>query len=146
MLRHLERRVGADDAPDALAEVMVVVWRRAGELPDDDRARMWLFGIARHVVFNVDRSRQRRWALADRLRGEPGPLAAAPADEGAEVRDALARLAPDLAELVTLVHWDGFTLAEAAELLGLAPTTVRSRYARAKEQLRAALAPAAPVG
>lgn len=141
LLAYLQRRVGVDDAPDLLGETMTVAWRRVGELPDDaERARMWLFGIARNTLLNHRRGERRRWALADRLRSQTSRAAAAPpADEGAEVRDAIDRLGPDLAELVRLVHWERMTLAQAAELLGVPDSTARTRYARAKEQLRQAL-------
>jgi len=141
LLAYLQRRVGLDDAPDLLGETMVVAWRRVRELPaEPERARMWLFGIARGTVLNHVRGERRRWALADRIRSDAGRDAASPAaDEGAEVRDALARLDPELAELVRLVHWERFTIAEAAEVLGLAASTARGRYAKAKEALRAAL-------
>lgn len=46
-------------------------------------------------------------------------------------------------ELVMLIHWDGFTVVEAAELLGLNPSTARGRYSAARQTLRAALAEAA---
>ena len=39
-----------------------------------------------------------------------------------------------------LIHWDGFSVAEAAEILGLNASTARGRYAAAREQLRQALA------
>ena len=69
VLAYLQRRVGLDDAPDLLGETMVVAWRRAEDLPDDpERARMWLFGIARGTLRNHTRGERRRWALADRLR------------------------------------------------------------------------------
>lgn len=42
-------------------------------------------------------------------------------------------------ELVTLVHWDGLTLAQAASLIGMNPSTARTRYARAKERLASRL-------
>lgn len=147
LLAYLARRVGADDAPDLLGETMVVAWRRVRQLPEDrERARMWLFGVARGTLLNHARGQRRRWALADRLRGQVGETAAAPAaDVGAEVRDAIARLEPDLAEIVRLVHWDGFRLADAAELLGLPASTVRGRYQRAKADLRAALSVEAPL-
>lgn len=61
------------------------------------------------------------------------------ADEGAEVRDAIARLDPDLAEIVQLVHWERLSLAEAAEVVGIPASTARGRYQRAKERLRSAL-------
>ena len=73
--------------------------------------------------------------------GTPTASDAAPAsDDGAEVRDAIARLAPELAELIRLVHWDGLTLAEAAEVMEIPASTARGRYQRAKQELRDALA------
>lgn len=141
LLAYLQRRAGIDDAPDLLGETMVVAWRRAGSLPEDpERARMWLFGIARGTLLNHARGERRRWALADRIRGNQGTDAAAPpADAGTDVRDAIDRLDAGLAELVRLVHWERLSLVEAAELLGIPASTARGRYAKAKEELRAAL-------
>ncbi|UNK69387.1 RNA polymerase sigma factor [Microbacterium sp. H1-D42] len=147
LLAYLEWRVGADDAPDLLGETMVVAWRRVKELPKDaERARMWLFGIARGTLLNHQRGQRRRWALADRIRLQVCESPTAPAaDEGAEVRDAIDRLDPDLAELVRLVHWERLSIADAAELLGIPASTARGRYQRAKEELRAALRVGAPL-
>ena len=141
LLAYLERRVGPDDAPDLLGETMVVAWRRVAELPGDtERARMWLFGIARGTLLNHARGLRRRWALADRIRLQVREAASAPpADEGADVRDAIDRLEPDLAELIRLVHWEGMSISDAAELLGIPASTARGRYQRAKDALRAAL-------
>jgi len=145
LLAYFERRAARDDAADLLAEVMLTVWRRADQLPADPvRARMWLFVTARNVLANAERSSRRRWRLANRLRvmlGSPTPSSpASDPGEGAEVRDAIARLSPELAELVRLVHWDGLTLAEAAEVMEIPASTARGRYQRAKQELRAALA------
>jgi RNA polymerase sigma factor (sigma-70 family) len=147
LLAYLARRTNADDAPDLLGETMVAAWRHVRKLPDDaERARMWLFGIARGTLQNHARGERRRWALADRIRGHAGlDLAAPAADAGSEVRDAIDRLEPDLAELVRLVHWDRLSLTDAAELLGIPASTARGRYQRAKEHLRAALSVDAPL-
>lgn len=147
ILSYLERRVGADDAPDLLGETMVVAWRRSPELPEDaERARMWLFGVARGALLNHARGSHRRWALADRIRLQLRENAAAPpSDAGAEVRDAIARLDPDLAEIVRLVHWEGFTLVEVGEVIGIPASTARGRYQKAKAELRAALSIEAPL-
>lgn len=140
VLAYLQRRAGLDSAEDLLGDVLVVVWRRRGDLPaDPERARMWLFGIARGVLLNHVRGLRRQCALVVRAvssadaRTAPGP------DVGSEVRDALDRIDADLAELVRLVHWEKMTLVEAAELLAIPASTARTRYARAKELLRAAL-------
>ena len=141
LLAYLQRRVGWDEAPDLLGETMVVAWRRVDDLPGDpEQARMWLFGIARNTLLNHARGERRRWALADRIRGNSSAETVAPAaDHGSEVRDAIARLDVDHRELVQLVHWERMTIAQAAELLGISDSTARTRYARAKDQLRAAL-------
>lgn len=147
ILGYLSRRVGHDDAPDLLGETMVVAWRRVSELPQDpELARMWLFGIARGTLQNHARGQRRRWALADRIRVQiRNDATAPPSDAGAEVRDAIERLDADLGELVRLIHWDGFSIVDAAELLGIPASTARGRYQRAKEQLRATLSIEAPL-
>ena len=60
------------------------------------------------------------------------------------VRDAVAHLPDHLRELVQLVHWDGFTVTEAAHILGLSPSTTRSQYGSAKSHLRDVLAATEP--
>lgn len=144
LLSYLSRRVGVEDAPDLLGETFATTWRRAGDVPaDPEQARMWLFGIARGALQNHRRGERRRWALAERVRANASLCAAPAADEHIEVRDAIARLEPDLAELIQLVHWDGMSIAEAAQIVGIPASTARSRYQRAKEQLRTALSMAA---
>lgn len=143
ILGYFTHRVGRDDAADLLAETMMTAWRRSAALPaQEDQARMWLFGIARNVLANANRSERRRLRLANRLRLMIGDHSYSPApDSGSEVRDAVDRLPSDQAEVIRLVHWDGFTLAEVAQLLQEPPTTTRSRYRRAKGSLRQALDP-----
>ena len=137
LLAYFLRRVGQDDAADLMGETMVTAWRRVADLPGEaEPARMWLFGIARRVLRNHTRGQRRHWALADRIREELHSDAAPPADHGVEVRDAIARLPPDLAEIVRLVHWERFTLIEASTILRIPASTARGRYQRARQQLR----------
>ncbi|MFT4284660.1 MAG: sigma-70 family RNA polymerase sigma factor [Protaetiibacter sp.] len=140
LLAYFERRVQPADAADLLAEVMLTAWRRIRDLPaDPERVRMWLYVTARNVLANAERGERRRWRLANRLRVVMPPAQAPDAAEGAEVRDAIARLAPEQAELIRLVHWDGLSLAEAGEVLDVPASTARGRYQRAKAVLREAL-------
>lgn len=142
LLAYLERRVPhREDAADLLGETMLQAWRRADALPEsDERRRMWLFTIAAHVLANERRAVGRRLAKTDRLRSL---LRATPDDadvgELAAVRDAVRRLPAPQRELVMLVHWDRFTLVEAAELLGVNASTARSRYATARAALQTSL-------
>lgn len=143
LLAFFERRVLVrEDAADLLGETLLQAWRRHDALPEDPtRQRMWLFTIAAHVLANHRRSGRRRVALADRLRGQ---LTATPVHpdlgEQTAVRDAVLHLRDAHRELVMLIHWDGFSVVEAAEILGLNQSTARGRYAAARAALREALA------
>jgi RNA polymerase sigma factor (sigma-70 family) len=144
LLAYFERRVQPrEDAADLLSEVMIQAWRRVDALPADlERRRMWLFTVARNVLSNHARANRRRSALTERIRQqlagtEPTPDQA----QVAAIRDAVHRLPDAQRELVMLIHWDGFTIRQASELLGLNPSTARSRYAAAREALQRALEP-----
>lgn len=142
LLAYLTRRIDRSDATDVLGAVFAVAWRRRADLPGDPTAaRMWLFGVARRTLTNHRRSGVRASHLTDRLRialaSTPGPpVPGSDAHERArEVRAAIARLPARQREMVRLVHWDGFSLAEAAEIAGLRSSTARTHYARARETL-----------
>lgn len=141
LLRYLERRTSSpEDAADLLSDCLLTAWRRVRDLPEhDEKVRMWLFVIARNGLANYRRGNNRRHRLAERLRGEielgQRQLASGP-DEADAIRDEVEALPDHLRELVTLVHWDGFSLTEAADIIGINPSTARSRYSTAKERLR----------
>jgi RNA polymerase sigma-70 factor (ECF subfamily) len=150
LLGYFARRVvPRTDAADLLGETLLVLWRRADSLPEDpEQARMWMYGVARRVLATHRRGASRRSALGDRLRGElsldggtagiDGSSAAEPADDRLDaVRAALERLSASDRDLIALVHWDGFTVAEASRLLHLRLSTGRSRYHRARNRLKA---------
>ena len=61
------RAASASDAQDATAEVFLIVWRRLGDVPEGDAARVWLYATARRVLANQRRSSRRRVALNERL-------------------------------------------------------------------------------
>lgn len=149
LLAYLERRIDPrSSAADVLGDAMLTAWKRVDDLPSEpEQARMWLFVVARNTLLNQRRALGRQRAAVDRLRGIiVSDIAAATSDiEQAEMRSALQAamhsLDPADAELVRLVNWDGFALAEVAKLEGLAASTVRSRYARALRLLAAILTP-----
>ena len=142
LLDYLVRRVpDREDAADLLGETLVVVWRKVRSVPSDPiEARMWMFGIARRVLSQSWRSRARRHALTDKLAHHLAELAPAEEqDHAADVRAAIAELQAIDQEIIRLVYWDGFTLTDVAQHLGVNPATVRSRHARARTLLQTLL-------
>ncbi|MFD0852998.1 RNA polymerase sigma factor, partial [Actinomadura adrarensis] len=46
----LRRCPSPDDSADVVAETFTVAWRRLDEVPDGDRAPLWMYGVARRVL------------------------------------------------------------------------------------------------
>jgi RNA polymerase sigma-70 factor (ECF subfamily) len=106
--------------------------------------RTWLLVIARRVCADAVRARRRRPVTVPQD-GEREPVAPGdgpdPVAEGRAVSDLLARLAPDRREAFVLTQLLGMPYAEAAVVAGCPVGTIRSRVARARADLMAALQP-----
>lgn len=147
LLAYLVRRVPSpDDAADFLGEVLLALAARPDRIPADaEQARMWAFGIAR-TVLRAGRRRHVQAAERDERRTaalRAAARAAHPGDdadlERRSVRAAVRALPERDRELLVLVHWDGFSLEQAARHLRIPASTARSRHARAKDALRRTL-------
>lgn len=126
-----------EDAADAVADTLLVLWRKRRALPDDhEDARRYAFGVARKVLGSARRGAVRRNALADRLRAVISEEAVNDPEPDTELRSALAALTPKDREIVLLVAWDGFSVADAGRILGVSPEAARARYSRARARLR----------
>lgn len=141
VLAYSLRRVStAADAADVLAETFVVAWRRLPDVPVGDEA-LWLLGVARLVLRNVERGNLRRRRLANRLRAQIEHHA--PASDGPTLTGhlgaALARLSTSDRELLLMIAWEGLSPAQAAVVLGISGDAARGRLSRARARLRAAL-------
>ena len=140
--RYCRRRTGSDDAAnDAVAEVMSVAWRRLDDVPPGDRARPWLFGVARNHIRSRWRSRRRDHDLTIRLVHErPGHTVPADTsvDELAPLAAALDGLKEPERELIQLAVWDELPHAEIAIVLGCSENAVAIRLHRVRAQLATA--------
>ncbi|GAB2619607.1 RNA polymerase sigma factor [Pseudactinotalea suaedae] len=143
LCRFVRRRI--TDGDDVVADTFLIAWRRLPDVPQDDgEARAWLFGTARKLMANRRRkdARMVTWAGIDQatLEGEPRADPSSAVDARIDLGRAFARLAGSDQECLALVAWDGLTLAQAAEVLGISANAFGVRLHRARRRLRAALA------
>jgi RNA polymerase sigma-70 factor (ECF subfamily) len=102
--------------------------------------RTWLLAIARRVCADALRARRRRPTLVRvDLADVEVTDGADRVGEHAAVRDLLARLDADRREAFVLTQVVGLSYAEAGEVAGCPVGTIRSRVARARADLVAAL-------
>ena len=138
----LRRATDPEDAADVVAETFLVAWRRLGEVPIGDGARLWLYGVARLVLANSARAERRRTRLGQRLaEALRTELTAQPEPRGqaAEVLRAIGGLGEEDRELILLVSWEELGPGEAARVLGISSPAARSRLHRARCRLKTIL-------
>lgn len=141
MHAYCARRVGAVDAADAVSQVFAVAWRRRDDVPEDDGAAPWLYGVARRILSHHWRSERRATRLVEKAGVQrhvdpPGPeLAVVASAEHQLVRDAVMSLRSLDREVLLLSAWEGLTHSEIAEVLGATISAVEKRSARAKVRL-----------
>jgi RNA polymerase sigma factor (sigma-70 family) len=137
----LARRCNDRDlVADAVQDTFIAVWRRPRGFRGDGDVAAWLWGIA-----------IRRLVSRMRTRGSVAVFEKAGAAQAAEdqvllsveygdIGQALARLSPEMRAVIQAVVLDGLTAKEAAQLLHMPVSSVKTRLYRAKARLRAALA------
>jgi RNA polymerase sigma-70 factor (ECF subfamily) len=135
----LARRVDASDIDDVLQDVWLRVERGMSALRDEERFTSWLFQIARNAVADHLRARARHPVVDAAAEGEPS----VDLDDREAVR-ALAccvaifvsRLPSPYREAVSLVELEGLMVREAAEMVGISVSAMKSRVQRGRAQLR----------
>jgi len=155
-LRHRDRlwavavRTLADpeEAADALQDAMISAFRRAGGFRGDSAVTTWLHRIVINACLDRLRRKAARPAAGgaderalDNLalgRAIPDPSSAS--DTTIDVHAALRTLPADQQAVLVLVDMLGYPVADAAEILGISPGTVKSRCARGRARLLPRLA------
>ena len=144
IVRYLRRRLGDDAAEDAAAEVFFRALRRSDSVEYWDGSPLpWLYGIAANVIAERRRAETRRLRALERLATEPRTVSLDP-HVNASLDPGLVRALRSLKridrETLLLIAWGDLTYEQTAQALSVPVGTVRSRLARARQQLHPTLA------
>jgi RNA polymerase sigma factor (sigma-70 family) len=130
------------NAADVVAETFAVAWRRIRELPPGQEARLWLYGVARNMLYEHRRSTLRRRTSPLELDAEMADLYGDSPESGVElsvISQVFRSLSDDDRELLSLVAWEGLGREEIATMLNLSRNAVRIRLYRARRRFSRAL-------
>lgn len=140
-LRLARRCNDSELVADAVQDTFVVIWQKPRSFRGDGDVAAWLWGIAIRRL--VSRLRQRTDVAAAFGSSETVPAAEDEVLLSVEYGDmgaALARLSPEMRAVIQAVVLDGLSAREAAQLLNVPVSSVKTRLFRAKAHLRATLA------
>jgi RNA polymerase sigma-70 factor (ECF subfamily) len=132
-----------EEAADALQDAYISAFRRAHTFRGDAAVTTWLHRIVVNAC--LDRIRRNKVRRAEPLPDDPDrsvELSVAANTEDLEVKErradvtaALARINADQRAAIVLVDMEGYSVQEAAQILGCAVGTIKSRCARGRAKL-----------
>ena len=129
-------------AEDVVQDCFTSAWKHRAQLRQHELARAWLFrimrrSVLRHLAPPTD-------SLDDDNAAHDPAAADVNLDDRLDVVSALTRIAPIHREVLVPYYFDDMPTADMAEALEIAPGTVLSRLARARDALKAAMASPKP--
>ena len=130
-----------EEAADAVQDAALSAFRRADTFRGEAAVTTWLHRIVVNAC--LDRIRRRNSRPVDLVSDDrileilstPGPDETERHQTGLDVRQALATLGADQRAALMLVDMAGYSIDDAAAILGCAPGTVKSRCARGRARL-----------
>ncbi|MFF5295110.1 RNA polymerase sigma factor SigM [Paractinoplanes globisporus] len=132
-----------EEAADAVQDALLSAHRNAARFRGDSAVTTWLHRIVVNACLDRIRRRQAHPTVplpdgnrTDDRPSAPEPAAPAPDHDAAlMVRQALAALPAEQRAAIVLVDVQGYPVAEAAEILGVAEGTIKSRCARGRARM-----------
>ena len=134
---------GSPDAADDVAQMVLMrVHRSLTSYTPGGSITTWLYRITKNVLIDYERSRGRDLALRDHVRLEEIAKTVAlsngagPFEAIDLLQHLMVALSPQQRAALDLVDLQGFSAREVAEMLEVAPATVRVHLHRARQVLR----------
>jgi RNA polymerase sigma-70 factor (ECF subfamily) len=140
------RTSSRDLAEEALQDTFLAAWRGARAYHGTGEVPAWLWGIARRRLASLAR-RQPRGSLSLEVASERVDPAAGPEeatlgrDASARIRRAVAHLPDEQRAAITAVVYEGQSIEQAAQAIGVPEGTVKSRLHRARMRIHQELHP-----
>lgn len=133
-----------EEAADALQDAMIAAFRRADSFRGESAVTTWLHRIVVNAALDRMRRRSARPTaggqdddVLDALATGGRPLSdpSGSTDTALDVQAALRTLVPEQQAALVLVDMLGYSVADAASVLGVSEGTVKSRAARGRAKL-----------
>ena len=126
-------------AEDAVQETFLKAYKALGQFRGESSEKTWLFRIGMNVCRDMRRGRWFRY-VDRRVTPDTLPIPAAEADEDhEELAQAIVLLPDEYKEVILLHYYQGWGIAEIAEMMELPEGTISSRLSRGRKKLESIL-------
>ncbi len=128
-----------DEAADALQDALISAFRAAGSFRAESAVTTWLHRIVVNACLDRIRRRKARPTVSLPEEGPGEPVERrdqiSERDTAMAIEAALGELPVEQRAAITLVDLEGYSVADSAQILGVAEGTIKSRCARGRARL-----------
>ncbi len=131
-----------EDQEDLFQDVLLQLWSSLPSFRGEAKESTWIYRVAFNTALGWRRGEQRRRRKHEALlRFDPEPAAASTSSELAEEREVVGRLyeairqLPDVDASLAMMHLDGLSYREMAEVVGITENLVGVRLNRIRNHL-----------
>jgi len=140
---YIARQCEPSEVEDLAADVMSAVYQHWDRAPATlEQQRMWVFGFARNKLLELRRKKRYGASLLTKI-GSQANTDTTRFDNQINANDRVKRLLAQLpekeCEVIYLTVFAGFNSTETAQILGITPSAVTTRAARARQHLKTIL-------
>ena len=142
LFRYFLRLVSTTEVAEELTnDVLVEVWKKAGDFRGLSKVSTWIFGIAHYKAMNQYRGKKPATLDIEAAANEADP-GATPEESAAQVnlkekiKRALHLLSPEHREVMELTFTNGLSYQEISDIMQCPVNTVKTRMFYAKKQLQ----------
>lgn len=130
-------------AEDAVDEAFTDIWRRSGNAAPVSNAAAWIRRIVKNkAIDQLRKTGAREVTMADDFfqnvedsRPDPESVLSVKS-ERSWLRSCLAILSPDQREIITLCYFEGLSLVQISDMIGIPENTAKTRLFYARRKLR----------
>lgn len=137
-----------EEAEEAAQDTFLKVYKTLGAFERKSKFSTWLYTIAYRTAVDVARKKQLPVNSIDdnnKYLQLPGPAGESPAEEvyqkdlSEQLQEAIKRLKPEDAALISLFYLHEKSVKEIADIMGLSPSNIKTKLHRLRESLKEAL-------
>jgi RNA polymerase sigma-70 factor (ECF subfamily) len=134
-IRQIARRYASADAVDDLTQdILVRLWRSWPRFRGDSEPTTWVYRVALNAAMTYVKHEMRGRALKSKAQKMLAPQFALPGVAEADILAAFLAQLGAIDASVMMMHLDGLTTVDMANVLGMTPNAVAVRVSRLREK------------
>lgn len=124
-----------EDQKDAFQDIILQLWKSFDTFRGESEVGTWIYRVSLNTIFSKIK-KEKKSVSAEPIDLHHLYISAAKADDNIELLFIIIQSLKDIDKAIVVLHLEGYQNKEIADILGMSPTNVGTRFNRIKSQLK----------